>query len=98
MRLFIEKVIGSHPKQFRVDPPTTVICFEQGINCSLLIFSSRNCSVPAKQMLAPLSGKTLQLDGGFCCKRGNDGEIDTLIRSSIAWTMLIARESSVFLG
>jgi len=95
VRLFIENVIGNQPKQFSIDPPTTVICFEQGINCVFWMFDLDKCDVLTRQMLAPLSGNTLQIVGDFCM-RGSEGDIETLIWSSMAWTILIARASSFF--
>ena len=45
------------------------------------------CSPSKADILAPLSGNTLVRMGGVCCNLGNEGDIDTLICSSIAWTL-----------
>ena len=62
-----------------MDPPTTVICLEHGINCVFLMFSVDKCDVPVRQMLAPLSGIALQIVGGDFCRQGNEGDIDHLV-------------------
>ena len=57
--------MGSHLVQCIVEPPTAVTRFEHGIRSEGGMFICDMCSKFARQMLAPLSGKTL-------CKVGDD--------------------------
>ena len=51
------KVIGTHPEHRKVDPPTVRTSLLHGINDCLFSLSLFKCWGPAKQILAPLSGK-----------------------------------------
>ena len=53
----ISNLAGIHPVQGMVEPPTTQICLLQGIKSSDNIPNWVRCSVPARHIVAPLSGK-----------------------------------------
>ena len=66
------KRTGDHSWHKRVESPTDVTFFQHGPKFDCNKFSCERGSMPAKYMLAPLSGKILILIGGisFCGSKG----------------------------
>ena len=59
------KTAGAQPIQGIVEPPTTMTFLSVGISSSKHTFSLEICWGPAKQILAPLSGKMFMFTGAF---------------------------------
>ena len=49
-------LVGIHPRHFNVEPPTALMVLLHGSRLRSSISKSERCSVPAMQILAPLSG------------------------------------------